>query len=164
MFNSFNIDLRIEEKIQKFALRFSVASQLKFKKKYKLEGVQAVLNCFDDLEMMLDFFTEALSFKDNNNPVTDGAEFYDILVNNGYCGQEDFTKLVLQIASSSGIVKQNQGEKVAEAISNTYNAMFDSFSIDEEAEKELESTTDEGSEYKDAKKVKSFRTEENADS
>lgn len=163
MFNSLNLELRMEDKMQKFALRFPVASQLKFKKKYKLEGVQAVLNCFDDLEMMLDFFTEALSFKDNNNPVTDGAEFYDILVNNGYCGQEDFTKLVLEIAACSGIVKKEQGEKVAEAISETYSAMFDSFSIEKEAGNEPENTENNETEGDGVKKNESFRTEEYTD-
>lgn len=163
MFNSLNLELRVEDKIQKFSLRFSVASQLKFKKKYKNEGVQAVLACFDDLEMMLDFFTEALSFKDNNNPVTDGAEFYDILVNNGYCGQEDFTTLVLKIAACSGIVKEEQGNKVSEAIAETYSAMFDSFSIDKEARDESVNTDNEDPEGNGEKKTELFRTEENTD-
>lgn len=161
MFNSLNLDLRMEDEVKKFSLRFSVASQLKFKKKYKNEGVQAVLACFDDLEMMLDFFTEALSFKDNKNPVTDGAEFYDILVNNGYCGQEDFTELVLKIAACSGIVKEEQGNKVAEAIADTYSAMFDNFSSDRESEKNSESITDE--EKEGGKEIKPFRTEKSTD-
>lgn len=114
------------EKVE-FQLRFPVMAQLEFKKKYNEEGMSAVMSTADDLEKQLFFLEKSLSFKDNQNPVTDGKEFYEILVNNGYGGNEDFASLIFEIASVSGILKEEQSKKLSDVFNKTYDAIFDSF-------------------------------------
>lgn len=157
MINTLKKELRYDGKMQEFELRFTVASQLKFKKKYGNEGIQTILKTLDDLEMMLDFFTEALSFKDNQNPVTDGAKFYDLLVDNGYSGQEDFSSLVFEIASCSGIIKSEQSSKLSQMISDTYDSMFESL-LDEHTQETTSSLEEEEETTKE--KETTFRTGE----
>lgn len=124
--NTYDIKLNHENEEKEFHLRLTVGSQLKLKKLFGEEGIKLIFNAMDDLELMLKLLTEALSFKDNENPVNDGEQFYEILVNNGYCGKEDFARLIFKIAVSSGIIKPEQEEKLSKMIDNTYSSMFDS--------------------------------------
>lgn len=124
--NTYDIKLNHENEEKEFNLRLTVGSQLKLKKLCGEEGIKLIFSVMDDLELMLKLLTEALSFKDNENPVTDGEQFYEILVNNGYCGKEDFARLIFKIAVSSGIIKSEQEEKLSKMIEDTYSSMFNS--------------------------------------
>lgn len=149
--NTLSIKLKHEDEMKEFNLRLSVGAQLKLKKECKEEGVQLVFAAMDDLELMLKVFTAALTFKDNENEITDGAEFYELLVDNGYSGKEAFAQLIFEIAAASGIIKENQSEKLSSMISTTYSAMFDSLSGD----RVLETITSE----KAAEQGETFRSE-----
>lgn len=149
--NTLTVKLNHEGEEKEFNLRLSVGAQLKLKNEYKEEGVQLVFAAMDDLELMLKVFTLALTFKGNENEITDGAEFYELLVDNGYSGKEAFAKLIFEIAAASGIIKENQSEQLSSMITDTYSAMFDSLSGD----KVLETITAE----KADEKSETFRSE-----
>lgn len=126
IYNTYDIKLRHDGEDKEFRLRLTVGSQLKLKKLYGEEGIQMIFASMDNLEMTLKLLTEALSFKGNENPVTDGEQFYEILIDNGYCGKEDFARLIFKTAVASGIIKPEQEDKLSKMIANTYSAMFDS--------------------------------------
>lgn len=123
--NTHSIVLKHNGEEKEFNLRLTISSQLKLKKAFKEEGVQLIFSAMDDLELMLKLLTEALTFTGNENQVTDGEQFYELLVDNGYSGKEDFAKLVFDIAAASGIIKEGQSEKVSKMISDKYDEMFD---------------------------------------
>lgn len=126
--NTLRLKLKHEDEMKEFNLRLTVGAQLRLKKDYKEEGIQLVFAAMDDLELMIKLFSAALTFKDNQNEVTDGAEFYELLVDNNYSGKEDFAKLIFDIAAASGIIKDDQSDKLSSLISETYGKMFDSLS------------------------------------
>lgn len=142
IYNAYEVTLRHDGEDKQFRLRLTVGSQLKLKKLYGEEGVQLIFAVMNDLEMTLKLLTEALSFKGNENPVTDGEQFYEILVDNGYCGKEDFARLIFKTAVSSGIIKPEQEEKLSKMIDNTYSAMFDSLT-EEKVIEDIMSENDE---------------------
>ena len=142
--NTYDIKLNHENEEKEFNLRLTISSQLKLKKLCGEEGIQLIFTVMNDLELMLKLLTEALSFKGNENPVTDGEQFYEILVNNGFCGKEDFARLTFKIAVSSGIIKPEQEEKLSKMISDTYNTMIDSLT----GEKVVESVVSKAEEDK----------------
>jgi hypothetical protein len=58
---------------------------------------------------MADLIGAALSWKGNDNPVVNGDEAYDLLVEAGYCGPVKWTELAAGIASVSGILAPEHG-------------------------------------------------------
>ena len=56
--------------------------------------------------------------------MTDGERFYDLLVDQGYCGQIQFSGLAFDIAACSGLVTAEQAktlkESVAKAVTDAY--------------------------------------------
>ena len=73
---------------------------------------------------MVALLEEALNWEGNENPVTDGERFYDLLVDQGYCGQIQFSGLAFDIAACSGLVTAEQAktlkESVAKAVTDAY--------------------------------------------
>jgi len=152
--NTLTVKLKHEDEMKEFNLRLTVGAQLKLKKECKEEGIQLVFAAMDDLELMLKVFSLALSFKDNKNEITDGAQFYELLVDNGYSGKEAFAKLIFDIAAVSGIIKEEQSEKLSSMISTTYNAMFDSLSGEKVLETIAAEKADEESEIFRSEQIK----------
>lgn len=124
--NALTLNLEYLEQPQELNLRLSIASQLKLKKETGEEGVELIFKAIDDLGLQIKLFTEALNFKGHQNVITDGAVLYEVLVDNGYSGKEQFARLLFDIASSSGIIKPDQAEKLGETIDNMYARMFSS--------------------------------------
>lgn len=123
--NTHILNLNYADQTQEFNLRLCVVSQLKLKRETGEEGIQLIFAAVNDLGLMLKIFTEALSFKGNNNVITDGGDFYETLVDNGYCGKEAFTALLFDIAVSSGMIKPEQAKKLGEMINKMYDQVFD---------------------------------------
>lgn len=106
-------------------LRLTVAGQLKLEKKYKTDSLSLIFDATNNIEKAIDVFGEALNWSGNENTVTDGAEFYDLLVDNGYKGMDGFGTLICQIAATSGLLTEEQAEKASTGVRNTINAVFD---------------------------------------
>lgn len=149
IYNTYNLDLKAGEEKITVKLRLTVLGQTRLKKKYPDaqlatgEKVPAAIiySAFDDPTVMADIFTEALTYKDNENSIHDGAELYELLVDNGYAGALDFGPLLLNIAQGAGLLTQGQYDgwiKIFEAreYAQTQEAEEIGKALEEEKEKE----------------------------
>lgn len=124
--NTFSLDLEYAGQPQQLEMRISVGSQLKLKREVGEEGIQLIFKAMDDLGLTVKVLTEALNFKGHQNVITDGAELYEVLIDNGYSGKEAFAKLLFDIASCSGMIKPEQAEQLSQTIGDMYGRMFSS--------------------------------------
>ena len=84
------------------------------------DTIQTVLGAATDSRRMVALLEEALNWEGNENPVTDGERFYDLLVDQGYCGQIQFSGLAFDIAACSGLVTAEQAKTLAKAVTDAY--------------------------------------------
>ena len=112
-------------------LRLTLGSQMTLKKKYKRTAFATIMDAMDDAEVCADVLGEALTFKGNENTIKDGAELYDLLVDNGYAGYDGIGGLLLGVAAESGIITESVKEKALYSVTHTLESMFDNL-FDEE--------------------------------
>lgn len=96
-----------------YQLRLTLAGQRELS--LKADGADAlscVMGAIDSPEDMAELLTQALSWPGNENPIHDGEELYDLLVDNGYAGNEAFTELVLNIAHNAGLLSAEEHAKL----------------------------------------------------
>lgn len=121
-------------------LRLTLAGQ---KEMAKLDPdgsvLQNILAAIDDPEAMSTLLTACLNWEGNNNRIKNGETLYDALVDDGYAGAADFGELVLDICKGSGLLKQEDCERVQRLISRTARAQSESL---EEAAGDEEDTDD----------------------
>lgn len=116
IYNTYDMDLKAGSEDIKVSLRLTIGGQLKLKKKYpdaklatgEISPLAIIYNAFDDPTIMADIFTEALNYKDNENAIKDGADLYELLVDNGYVGADGFVPVLLNIAKASGLITESQ--------------------------------------------------------
>lgn len=119
------IKLKVDGVDKKFHLRLTAGGQKKLKEKYDENMLATLMSAVDDIDRAVDILDAALNYKDNDNEITDGEQFYDLLVENGRNGAEDFAKVLTDIAVNSGIIKKDQANSVMNSINATYKTMFD---------------------------------------
>ena len=95
-----------------YALRLTVGGQKTLKKRFGDSALNVVLAAVDDLDKTCAVLGEALNWVGNPNPVTDGEAFYDLLVDNDYCGMGDWMSLMCDICVCSGLLSEKQGQTV----------------------------------------------------
>lgn len=120
------IKLKVNGVDKKFHLRLTAGGQKILKEKYEENMLATLMGAVDDIDRATDILGIALGYKDNDNEITDGEEFYDLLVENDRNGAEDFAKVLTDIAVNSGIIKKDQANSVVNSINATYKTMFDS--------------------------------------
>lgn len=120
------IKLKVDGAEKKFHLRLTAGGQKILKEKYEENMLATLMGAVDDIDRAVDILGIALGYKDNDNEITDGEQFYDLLVDNGKIGAEDLTKVLTDIAVNSGIIKKDQANSVTKSVSDTYKNMFDS--------------------------------------
>lgn len=120
------IKLKVDGEDKKFHLRLTAGGQKILKEKYEEGMLATLMGAVEDIDRAIDIFSAALGYKDNDNEITDGEQFYDLLVDNGKIGAEDLTKVLTDIAVNSGIIKKDQANSVTKSVSDTYKNMFDS--------------------------------------
>ena len=111
--------------------RITLGGQKVLKEKYDDEIMSIIFKALDNAEIMADVFEQALTFRGNDNQITDGEEMYDLLVDNGVSGIGDFADILFGIAAKSGIVSDAD----AEAFAKKAKGMMDDIivSLDEPA-------------------------------
>lgn len=124
--------LEIKADGKKYGLRLDVAGQMKLLDKFEEDAIQTVMSAGGDLRRMVALLDAALNWKGNENPITDGAEFLDLLVDEGYAGVDAFGALAVDIAASSGIVNTDQAKKTRDYLGNAVAGTFDSLDAQEE--------------------------------
>ena len=107
-----------------YRLRPTIRAQHNPRERFQEDTIQTVLGAATDSRRMVALLEEALNWEGNENPVTDGERFYDLLVDQGYCGQIQFSGLAFDIAACSGLVTAEQAktlkESVAKAVTDAY--------------------------------------------
>lgn len=112
MFKCYEMTLENGKNTVNLALRLNVAAQKAMKKKYNEDAIASILSSVSDVDKMTYIFGLALNYKNNENAVVDGEEFYDLLVDNGYAGQNDFMKLLTSVAAASGLISEKQKKQI----------------------------------------------------
>ena len=98
-------------------LRLTLRGQKALREKYPDDSVlSTIMDAVDDPDAMDLVLTQALNFEGSGNKVRSGEELYDLLVDNGYEGQEAFLGLMMDIAKNAGLVTQDDREKLGRVI------------------------------------------------
>lgn len=99
-------------------LRLTLKGQKALRERYPEDSVlSTIMDAVDDPETMDLVLTQALNFEGNDNKVRSGEKLYDLLVDSGYEGQEDFLGLMMDIARNAGLVTQDDRDKLGRVIS-----------------------------------------------
>ena len=93
-----------------YRLRLTIRGQNNLRDRFQEDTIQTVLGAATDSRRMVALLEEALNWEGNENPVTDGERFYDLLVDQGYCGQIQFSGLAFDIAACSWLVTVEQAK------------------------------------------------------
>ncbi len=118
---------------KKVRLRLTVAGQRLLRERYEQDIMQTVLDAASDGEKLAALLEAALNWKDSGNPILDGEELYDLLVDEGWSGQERFGGLALDIAGASGLFSAGQVERMKASIAQAVEEAFQS--LEEAADK-----------------------------
>jgi hypothetical protein len=66
----------------------------------------------------------ALNWSGSENPIRDGEELYDALVDEGWSGQEQFGALAFDIAAASGLISAQQARQLKESLREAVEQAF----------------------------------------
>lgn len=108
--NTFDKTITVNGEETELHFRLTLSGQQKLKKKYNETALATLFNAIDDAEILSAVMTEALSYKGNENVIKDGAEVYDLLVDSGMAGVEDFADFAMGIGVASGLVSRKQAD------------------------------------------------------
>lgn len=134
---------------KEFKLRLTLAGQKNLQAKNPDVPIMAlVMGAVDDPGDMDALLTEALSWEGNENPTCNGAELYDLMVDDGVCGTGAFMKLVLNIAHNAGLINDDERAKVQRAVKRRMAQSFNQLCEDEDPFEDL-SEDEEGGEGSD---------------
>ena len=84
--------------------------------------------------------TEALSWPDSGNTITDGEQLYDLLVDWGWRGQERFGALCFDLAAASGLITETQALQLKDTLRSAMEQAFTG--LGEEQSREAQEAAD----------------------
>lgn len=108
-----------------YRLRLTIGGQRSLKARFGEDTMETIFQAGTDSERMCALLTEALGWPDSGNTITDGEQFYDLLVDGGYAGQERFFALAMDIASASGLMTPRQADDAKRALGKAVQETFD---------------------------------------
>lgn len=108
-----------------YKLRLTRAGQRALRMQYDEPPLSVVLDAQSDEDKMCSLLTQALSWPDSGNPITDGEQLYDLLVDSGYAGPEQFCGLALEIAAASGLMTAEQAGKTRQKLASVFRQAFE---------------------------------------
>lgn len=115
------------------ALRLTVAGQRTLRERFGEEPLQIMLSAVTDGEKLAAVLDAALNWKGNDNSIRDGEALYDLLVDQGWSGQQQLGGLAFDIAAASGLISEQQAERLKGSIAQ---AVEEAFSLLEEEPEE----------------------------
>lgn len=114
--------IRIEGR--EYRLRLTLRGQRQLHDRFGEETLETVFLAATDGERMCALLTEALNWPESGNSITDGEEFYDLLVDGGYRGQERFGGLAFDLAAASGLITEEQARQLKESLHTALEQAF----------------------------------------
>lgn len=114
-------------------LRLTFLGQINLKKKHKAEALAVIFDGIADIEKAVDVFTQALTYKGNENTIKTGEELYDKLVDDGMTGYDGIAKILSGIAVHSGLITQQKADQIVAYMTTVMDAQFNALTeADEE--------------------------------
>lgn len=98
-----------------------------------------IMEAIDDPVAMGDLLTEALTWEGNPNKLRSGEDLYDLMVEDGYSGTEDFLDVVLGIAHKAGLLSEADCARVARSTKRMLRKGMEGLDIPDEDEEGEES-------------------------
>ena len=105
--------------------------------------MQIMFQAVDDIEKMTYLLGVAANYKGNDNPTTDGDDIYNLLVDDGVCGQDGFFEVACKIAIASGIMSEDFAGKTVEAIKKELDSIISSIGEKKDPTKAVEATAEQ---------------------
>lgn len=116
-----------------YELRLSARGQKRLEDQFQTGVVSVLTDAIDKVKVRAEVFAQALNFKGNKNRVQDGYEFCDLLVDCGYAGPGDFSKLLMALGRASGIIDDRMEAEINKLVDSCLeNAMGSEKGTDEE--------------------------------
>ena len=112
------------DKEVKVHLRLTCGGQRKLKEQFEEDTLSTLMGAMNEIDKTVAVFDEALNYKGNDNVITDGEELYDAFVESGTVGQEEFAKIITDIAVASGIIRKDRANSIVHMVEKTYDSMF----------------------------------------
>lgn len=123
-----------------YKLRLTTGAQRKLIGTYSLPTMQILLDAVDDLDKMAVVMEAALSWPGSGNPETSGDDLIDLLVDEGYSGQGDFAKILLQLGVNSGVLDERMYQTLVRSLEDRLKLVYDG-APEAEPEAEAENPT-----------------------
>lgn len=101
---------------KQYSFRLTIGAQRELREKYHEDTIQTILSAPADPERMSDLLSAAASYPGNENTITDGDALYDMLVDDGVCGQVGFMEVAALIAGASGIMDEKLQSSLSKAV------------------------------------------------
>lgn len=109
---------------EEYRLRLTMAGQRELKKRWGEEGLTFLFSAATEQDKLCDLLTQALGWTGSGNAVTDGAELYDLLVDEGWRGQEAFAALVFDLGAASGLLTRAQADELTATVERAFRGAF----------------------------------------
>lgn len=122
--------LRLGE--EQYRLRLTIRGQKHLAEQFGEDTLQTVLTAATDSVRMAALLEEALNWEGSGNGITDGEAFYDLLVDQGYCGQVQFSALAFDIAVTSGLMTRQQADQLNDSVAKAVEAAFSNLDRNQE--------------------------------
>lgn len=117
-----------------YRLRLTIRGQKNLAERFQEDTLQTVLTAPADSQRMAALLEEALNWENSGNPVTDGEVFYDLLVDQGYCGQVQFSGLAFDVAVASGLMTAQQAGQLKTSVAQAVEEVFANLDRPQEAD------------------------------
>lgn len=131
---------------EQYRLRLTISGQNRLRECFQEDTIQTVLGAAMDSRRMVALLEEALNWAGSDNPITDGEQFYDLLVDQGYCGQIQFSGLAFDIAACSGLVTVEQAEALKESVARAVRTAYEDIKEGKEPPEETDEAAPFGKE------------------
>lgn len=128
---------------KQYSFRLTALAQKEMERKFKEPAMQIMFQAVDNIEKMTYLLGVAANYKGNDNPSTDGDDIYNLLVDDGVCGQDGFFEVACNIAIASGIMSEDFAGKTVEAIRKELDSIIDSIGDGKGPTKAVEAKADQ---------------------
>lgn len=110
---------------QDYKLRLTFGAQKRLREQFHQPPLDVAMNAAGDEEKLCALLHEALDWPESGNPITDGEVFCDLLVDNGYAGQDRFNGLVMDIAAASGMITVDNAARYRQGMTRMLRKVYD---------------------------------------
>lgn len=128
---------------KQYSFRLTALAQKEMERKFKAPAMQIMFQAVDDIEKMTYLLGVAANYKGNDNPTTDGDDIYNLLVDDGVCGQDGFFEVACKIAIASGIMSEDFAGKTVEAIKKELDSIISSIAEGKDPTKAVEAMAEQ---------------------